>query len=188
VIKRFSDPEAFQRELRVYQLGLSCCPKLLDSGQEGWIIIQYIDGFPYVDARRSIDYYLLGKTLAGFHNATRAKDQVLCHIDNNPKNILLKTGQYYLIDFEDSGMAAPETDLSHLVLFWLGIIDPREIEPAFKAFIAGYRSLAPLNPELWLHALEHSRQRFVQRREAHAKPIHASLQKPEILFHTFSFD
>ncbi len=188
VIKRFGDPEAFNRELRVYRLGLPCCPKMLDYGKENWLIIQFIDGSPYVDVRRSLDYTLLGRTIADFHNATGTKDQVLCHIDNNPKNILLRAGQFYLIDFEDSEMAAPETDLSHLVLFWLGILPHQDIAPAFNALISGYRSQAPLNKGVWPIALEQSRLRFIKRRQEYNKPVHNSLNKFETLYSTFALD
>lgn len=173
VIKRFSDPEDYFRELRVYQAGLPMVPKLLRFGERDWIEIERIDGAPYLDREfKPQDAARLAQTLASFHLHWFSENLCLCHWDNQPRNILRSGDGYFLIDFSESQLAAPEADVSHLFLFWAAEFGFETNQALYKAFLAVYQPLLPLDSLRWNTALKQSLKRFSQRRQRHLRQNH----------------
>ncbi len=172
-IKYFDDAGAFQRELTVYQAALPSIPMLLDFGKAEtyphFIKAQRLFGIPYLDAPDFSSQYL-ATAISGFHQATLAEDgRCLCHIDNQPKNILLCSGDFFFIDFEDARVDYPETDISHLLLFWAAQMEHPEFIEKTSAFLEQYQRVILLRAELWDTALAESISRFDTRRQEHGK-------------------
>ncbi|HNX38224.1 MAG TPA: phosphotransferase [Candidatus Cloacimonadota bacterium] len=175
VIKRFRSVDSFDRELRIYQLCLPFVPRLISFSGTEEIVLERIPGIPYLDDREFFDPFLLGQTIALFHQATSSGDKCICHMDNNPKNILRSEAGYFLIDFSESGLAYPESDLTHLLLFWIGHFPDKDLLIHKAALIQGYSSIRSLNQEHWNTYIGESYDRFVSRREQYGKPLSAIL-------------
>ncbi len=170
VIKRFSDPEDYFRELRVYQAGLPLVPRLLRCGERQWIEMERIAGLPYLDqAFGPRDAAQLAATLAQFHGAWFSEDICLCHWDNQPKNILRAGEAFHFIDFSDSRLAPPEADLSHLFLFWAAEFPLEAVKTLCEAFLEAYAKIITLDPQRWETALKQSLERFSNRRKLHLR-------------------
>ncbi|MDD4224678.1 MAG: phosphotransferase [Candidatus Cloacimonetes bacterium] len=173
VVKRFSQPEDYFRELRVYQAGLPMVPKLLRFGEREWIELERIAGKPYLDSDFGPrEASLLAAAIAGFHQAWFSEGICLCHWDNQPKNILRCKDGFRFIDFSLSRLAPPEADLSHLFLFWAAEYPPLAFEALCAAFLAAYRPILPLDPGRWETALNQSRERFAERRRRNLRREH----------------
>lgn len=168
-IKHFSNPEQFASELKVYQLGLPMIPKLLGFQEPDTLSIQRIAGLPYLDADAGFNPQLLGQTIAQFHRATLTGDKCLCHIDNQPKNILWDGESYFLIDFCDSHFAYPECDISHLLLFWAEDFPHSVFAPASIKFLKAYNRIIPIHPKRWESCVVESISRFDARRRLYGK-------------------
>jgi hypothetical protein len=191
VQKYFLREDEYLRELAVYQSALPHVPQLLDHGkalsisacvndakaapsehygQNGFYIrIQRIWGEPYLDIP---DYnpLELGKALSEFHLASQRKDGTcICHIDNQPRNILLADTGYWFIDFSDSRFGHPEEDISHLLLFWAAEFHPASFRDRLKQLLLGYLPGIKLDHQAWKEATLASEQRFDERRSRYGK-------------------
>lgn len=168
-LKHFSNPDAFAAELFVYQRGLPMIPKLLDFEAPKWIKMQLIEGKPYLDADEGFKPKLLGETIASFHAATKDGDKCFCHIDNQPQNIFWDGEKYVLIDFSESHFDFPETDISHLLLFWAAEFPLSLFAPAAEKFLRGYGRIIRINSRRWESCVVESITRFDARRSLYGK-------------------
>lgn len=171
VIKRFERPEECHRELGVYELGLEFTPMLIESRPLEWIAISKEAGIPYLNSDSGFDTVLLARTVAALHKAAERDGLCLCHVDNQPANILWNGQRYVLIDFADSRMDHPESDISHLLLFWAEEYEPELFGRLAAEFINTYHLLHPLDQSLWRQCLSRSRDRFYERRWRFCKAL-----------------
>lgn len=174
VIKHFRRPEEFYRELEVYKLGLEITPRLLDNHEAVWIAVSRVDGIPYLDSPDGFDPALLASTISALHSSIIKDGMCLCHIDNQPGNLLWNGQRYYLIDFADSRLDLPETDITHLLLFWTEEFGPEMFRSLAGEFVMAYRVAAGKetslrDPNLWKLCLTQSRRRFYERRLRYGK-------------------
>lgn len=170
VVKHFADPEAYFRELGVYELGLEMTPRLMDFREPEWIRLERVCGLPYLDCPLdTCTVGLLARTIASFHLSTRNGQNCLCHWDNQPRNILFGNGKFHFVDFSDSRLAKPEDDLTHLLLFWAGEFSADRMETLAEVFVAAYQNFQPLHEDHWQNSLAHSILRFDQRRALHQR-------------------
>lgn len=169
VIKRFRFPEAYFRELSVYRLGLRITPRLLDRHEPEWIALERVDGIPYLNSDSGFDPALLARAVAALHGSRSDNGLCLCHIDNQPGNILWNGQRYMLLDFADSRFDRPETDVSHLLLFWAEEYEPDLFMHLASAFIAAYQQTRKLDTSQWQSCLQDSRERFYTRRARYCK-------------------
>ncbi len=168
-LKQFRNPDKFNAELQVYQLGLPMIPKLLDYQEPDWLKMQRIDGLPYLDTEGGFKPHLLGETIANFHLATKDGEKCICHIDNQPQNILWNGERYFLIDFSDSYHHFPEFDISHLLLFWAAEFPFSLFEPAAIKFLKAYNRILPINTKRWESCVLESISSFDERRRRYGK-------------------
>ncbi|MCB5268876.1 MAG: phosphotransferase [Candidatus Cloacimonadaceae bacterium] len=172
-IKSFQDIDSYHRELKVYQSALPHVPKLVDCGKVDshsyFIQAERIFGIPYLD-EPGFSQTQLAAAISAFHLATLNGDrQCLCHIDNQPKNILLSGHEYFFIDFSDSRRDYPETDISHLLLFWAAEYEHQQFVDFTGSFITEYQRSISLQAKLWHESLKQSITRFDLRRRQHGK-------------------
>lgn len=144
-------------------------PKLVDALEGQWIVIQRVPGTPYLDCA-SFDACLLARAIAGFHLSTLQDGQCVCHIDNQPANILLNADCVYLLDFSDSRIAAPELDITHLLLFWAADMPPFRFIECTRQFMDSYTAEIQLSSKLWSKCLLQSMEAFDARRARFGKP------------------
>ncbi|MDD2229373.1 MAG: phosphotransferase [Candidatus Cloacimonetes bacterium] len=144
-------------------------PTLLAAEKPNWLRINKINGVPYLN--ELFDPTLLAKTIADFHISTLEEQKCLCHIDNQPANILMDSNRYYLIDFEDSRIDFPERDVSHLLLFWAADIATQRFIGILADFLKTYTELVPLSRSRWRECLQASISTFDKRRLLHNKPF-----------------
>jgi thiamine kinase-like enzyme len=174
VIKHFRRPEEFYRELEVYKRASRLRPS-------SWIITKRC-GLPslewmeslYLDSPDGFDPALLASTISALHSSIIKDGMCLCHIDNQPGNLLWNGQRYYLIDFADSRLDLPETDITHLLLFWAEEFEPQRFRPLARNFLKAYRETTGMrthlwDQEVWNQCLEQSRRRFYERRLRYGK-------------------
>jgi hypothetical protein len=174
-IKYFDEIESYRRELKVYQSALPHVPKLVDYSKADsflyFIKAERIYGIPYLNDP-GFSPLKLAVALSCFHLATMNRDrQCLCHIDNQPKNILLSDGDFFFIDFSDSRMDDPETDISHLLLFWAAEYEHSQFMSLAGSFITEYQRDIALKAKLWQKSLAESIARFDLRRRRYGKAL-----------------
>lgn len=176
VIKRFSNPEDFEREYAVYKLELSMTPRLLGWQEPLWLELERIGGQPYLDLPLDVKAVTsLAQTLARFHRATWKNSACLCHWDNQPRNILKREDTFFFIDFSESRRARPADDITHLLLFWASEFTGSQLERLARAFSEEYRRHISLDRITWLDASKESITRFDERRAQYGHPEpHAS--------------
>lgn len=170
VKKYFDTPLEFKAELKVYQLALPMIPKLIAYQEPDWILCNRIEGVPYLDSISELDFGLLGATIAAFHLATWQDGRCLCHIDNQPANILATSEGFFLIDFADSSRDFPERDITHLLLFWAADMPEKPFRESCSCFLSAYTSVLALSPKLWQTCLSESIVAFDSRRAHFQKP------------------
>lgn len=170
MIKYFASAQEFQKELKVYLLDSPMVPELMASQKPDWIKMERIFGIPYLDSKDGFDAAKLGLCLAGFHNTTLKAGKCLCHIDNQPANILLKGNSFYFIDFSDSRIDFPERDVTHLLLFWAADMPHNKFCEYVTSFISMYSVFLKINPKNWQSCLQESIACFDSRREKFNKP------------------
>ena len=146
-------------------------PALLDYEAPLWIKMLHVTGWPYLNDLASFNPATLGSTLAQFHLATFQDGHCLCHIDNQPANILFDGTDYFFIDFGDSHNDTPETDLTHLLLFWASDLPTDVFSNLARQFLSAYHSLLPIYVSAWEAALTTSISRFDGRRLALGKSL-----------------
>lgn len=187
VYKYFSDPGAYHRELAVYSLALPQTPKLTRWNEPDLIVLEQVQGTPYLDLPLDTRIcILLADTISAFHLATLQEGRCICHWDNQPRNILVKDATCWLIDFSDSREAAPEDDISHLLLFWACEFEIDTFKKLAQEFISRYLQFVILKPETWETACMRSVNRFDKRRSrfGHRKlsiPDHAQTSNRQFL-------
>ena len=174
VIKRFRHPDEYFRELEVYKLRLENTPSLLENHEAEWIAVSRADGIPYLNSPDGFDPALLAGCISALHSAIIKEGICLCHIDNQPGNILWDGQSFSLIDFADSRMDLPETDITHLLLFWTEEFGPEMFRSLAGEFVMAYRLAAGKetslrDPNLWKQCLTQSRRRFYERRLRYGK-------------------
>lgn len=209
VTKFFDSIHEFQNELRVYQSELPNTPKLVEYSDVDPvnICIRRVWGTPYLD-NPEFPIDLLASSIAKFHLATfnisteqvatckvwnhkSHERQCLCHYDNQPRNILYDGLQYTFIDFSDSRFDFPETDVSHLLLFWAHEYGISTFTSHCLSFIHEYMQHLKLDAKHWHECLEHSILRFDERRKKYCKqapiqPMGVINQNRIFLFNLFS--
>ena len=145
-------------------------PKLLDYAEPNWIKMERIWGIPYLDDLNNFKPELLAETIANFHLAAYIENKCLCHIDNAPKNILFCPGRYYFIDFAKSKFTFPETDITHLLLFWAADFPYAFLQSSTLSFINKYLSILQLDSARWQTSLQENIRLFDKRRKIFGKP------------------
>jgi len=172
VIKHFRFTEDFFRELEVYRLGLAITPRILEYRQPDWIALTRAAGKPYLDLEEGFDPASLAGAIATLHLARVESGFHLCHMDNQPANILYDGSRYTLLDFADSRMDHPATDITHLLLFWAEEFTPQRMRDYAVRFIFAYSKFIHIEASIWSDCLKTSRERFYQRRArfAHSRP------------------
>lgn len=180
VSKLFTDKELFDRELQVYHLAPPHVPDLLSAGDAEvmdqklyYITTKRIKGQAYLD-QPNFSTTDLGAALAAFHAFTLEADKCLCHIDNQPQNILLAGSKYYFIDFSDSRRDFPEVDVTHLLLFWAEEYPFMDFIARAGSLLNSYQQNITLERERWSRALEQSITRFDERRAKYNKGFRRS--------------
>ncbi len=175
VSKLFADKELFDRELEVYNLFPPHVPDLLSAGQTElrgqnlyYITTKRIKGKAYLD-QTNFSAPDLAKALADFHTFTYKANKCLCHIDNQPQNILHAGNQYYFIDFSDSRRDFPEVDITHLLLFWAEEYPYMDFIARAQSFLNRYQEDITLNSKRWSEFLKQSIIRFDSRRAKYNK-------------------
>jgi len=180
VTKIFDDPEKYTNELRIYLLNLPHVPQMLSHGEAEaidrkicYITTQRVKGRAYLDDD-SFDPAGLGTAIADFHHADMKEGKCWCHIDNQPQNILLSGNDFFFVDFSDSKWAIPETDLTHLLLFWAEEFAYSDFISISGIFLNSYQKIIPLTPKRWQQALKQSITRFDERRKQFNKKAPAA--------------
>jgi thiamine kinase-like enzyme len=175
ISKLFDDEKAYLRELDVYKSDLPHVPKLISSGraevmgeQYWYITIKRIMGKSYLD-QQSFSAGNLALAIAEFHLASMVKDKCLCHIDNQPQNILLAGSDFYFVDFSDSRMDFPEIDISHLLLFWAEEYSYISFIELASGFLGKYQNQIILDSRRWQKSLKSNIKTFDKRRAEHGK-------------------
>ncbi|HOH98488.1 MAG TPA: phosphotransferase [Candidatus Cloacimonadota bacterium] len=173
VIKLFSEEAQFQRELAVYISQPPHVSRLLDYGDAGsgipegygnYIRCQRIQGKPYLDHPDSFQADLLGTSIARFHQYSYDGTSALCHIDNQPKNILYDGNGYWLVDFSDSRHEVPEYDLTHLFLFWVEEFPTPHLQHYVISFLTAYAEIIQPRAQAWRGCMIANVRRFDERR------------------------
>lgn len=177
VSKLFTDKELFERELLVYQLAPPHVPDLISAGQAEimgqklfYITAKRIKGKAYLDLP-NFSTSALGAALADFHAFSFKAEKCLCHIDNQPQNILLAGDKYYFIDFSDSRRDFPEADITHLLLFWAEEYRYMDFITHAGSLLNRYQNDITLNRIRWSLFLKQSITRFDERRAKYNKAL-----------------
>lgn len=183
ITKLFDDFEQYQNELKVYSLNIPHVPRMLSHGEANgfdggiWTITtNRVKGKPYLDDP-SFDASRLATSLAEFHSFSLSKGKCLCHMDNQPKNILLSGNEFFFVDFSDSRVDYPETDVSHLLLFWAEEFTYMEFIAIAGCFLNSYQQIIALDSKRWTKQLKLSISRFDFRRTMFYKK-HPSADSP----------
>lgn len=170
VTKLFEKNQDYLAELRVYESNAPHVPKLLSHGKARtlddylwYITTNRVKGKAYMD-ESDFSPALLGKALAEFHFSSLKDGKCLCHMDNQPKNILFDGAEYYFVDFSDSKYDTPETDVSHLLLFWAEEYPYMDFIRIAGCMLNSYQQLLSLKPDRWEKTMPKSIKRFDARR------------------------
>ncbi|MDD2331496.1 MAG: phosphotransferase [Candidatus Cloacimonetes bacterium] len=162
----------FWKELSIYRSKLSYTPRLLGIGDDHTLILEAVDGVPYLDFLPIFDARLLGRTISSFHRTFQVSDRkTLCHHDNQPGNILYSGTQYYLIDFSEIQVNFPEHDISHLFLFWSEEFNLEQMVGLSRDFLEEYLVSSNLAQDKWNCCLSENLIRFDRRRARYCKPL-----------------
>lgn len=172
--KLCTSARAFVNETRIYDKNLDCTPKLISALPPREIILQKVDGCPYMGHPSGWNPALLGQTIAHYHSSFYDGQKTLCHHDNQPGNILYTGERYYLIDFSETLWEYPEHDISHLHLFWAAEMPLDALCQAVTQFMDSYSDIMPLSTNRLLHFQSQNIKRFDLRRLIHRKKIRHS--------------
>jgi len=175
VSKLFTDQKLFERELKVYHLAPPHVPELISAGEAEilgqklcYITIKRIKGKAYLDLP-NFSAAELGGALADFHAFSYKAGKCICHIDNQPKNILLAGNDYYFIDFSDSRRDYPEADITHLLLFWAEEYQYMDFITHADKLLNRYQKDITLTPSRWSRLLKLNISSFDERRSKYNK-------------------
>jgi len=185
VSKLFDDQELYERELAVYKAGLPHVPRLISFGRtqvinsEVWFIsMRRIKGRSYLD-QSNFSPSKLGEALAEFHKASLQNNgKCICHIDNQPQNIILAGTDFYFIDFSDNRIDFPEVDVSHLLLFWAEEYDYMDFISQADSLLTSYQKILMLDRKRWRKLVKLNIKTFDLRRAEYGKsPRKSSFSK-----------
>lgn len=175
ISKVFTEQYLFERELKVYRLAPPHVPELLATGESEvmgqmlyYITAKRIKGKAYLDLP-NFSPADLGKALAEFHAFTCKAGKCLCHIDNQPQNIILAGNNFYFIDFSDSRIDFPEVDISHLLLFWAEEYRYMDFIAHAGSLLNRYQEDITLDSGRWSRFLKQNIVRFDERRAKYGK-------------------
>jgi tRNA A-37 threonylcarbamoyl transferase component Bud32 len=164
---------AFENELFIYRTSFPCKAELIEVRKPRTLVLKRIDGIPYLDAPYFTGEMVtkLAKAIARFHSLVRLEDKVLCHWDNQPRNILWneKQKRFYLLDFEDIRLARPEADIAHLFLFWMEVLKSDIFTQLTSTFIKAYKGIVPISAGNYKTELRKAKNRFYARRKRYNK-------------------
>jgi Ser/Thr protein kinase RdoA (MazF antagonist) len=164
---------AFLNERFVYESAFPDKPKLVEIRRPQTLVLRRIDGIPYLDAVDISDLMIkkLAQAIAKLHSISHLDEKVLCHWDNQPRNILWdeKKQKITLLDFEDIRLAPPEADIAHLFLFWAEVMTSDDFSRRVELFFRNYKSTIPLNADRWKNELRKAINRFDKRRKKYSK-------------------
>jgi hypothetical protein len=164
---------AFANELYVYRSAFPYKVDLIEVQKPHTLVLERLDGIPYLDVPIVTDHMIakLAKTISRFHSVTYVDVKVLCHWDNQPRNILWneQKQRFYLLDFEDIKLAAPEADLAHLFLFWAEVMSLDDFTSSVNTFLQHYKASVQLKQTRWKQELLKAKRRFDRRRKKHNK-------------------
>lgn len=164
---------AFANELFVYGSDFPYKPKLIEIRKPQTLVLSKIEGIPYLDVPELTDEMVikLAKAISKLHSIARVDDIVLCHWDNQPRNILWSENKQkiFLLDFEDIRFAPPEADIAHLFLFWAEMMNASGFKQMTGLFLNNYKSLVSLSQARWKDELKKAKSRFDRRRKLYNK-------------------
>lgn len=170
-----STQRKFNNELFVYQSAFPDKPKLLEILAPRTLVLEKVEAIPYLDVPEFTEEMAvkLAQTIARLHSVTRQDEKVLCHWDNQPKNILWSEHKrkFYLVDFEDIRLNYPEADIAHLFLFWAEVMDRDELLSKILIFLDEYNHSFELRNDRWRKHCSNSLRRFDNRRLRYGKVI-----------------
>ncbi len=192
--KQCGTDREFGNELFVYRTAYPYKAELIEILQPRTLVLKRIEGIPYLDAPEPSDKLPaeLAKAVAALHQLAVVEEKVLCHWDNQPRNILWdgERRKIWLLDFAEIRLAEPEADLAHLLLFWAEQLDQAAFAAKAGLFLGSYKGPVRLSPERWEKAYRNAVARFDGRRRRHnrqeptASPFRAAnrklLQEPEL--------
>jgi thiamine kinase-like enzyme len=165
--------KAFINERFVYESAFPDKPKLIEIIKPQTLVLSKVDGIPYLDVPDFTDEIVmkLAKTIGKLHSILHLEDKVLCHWDNQPRNILWdeKNQKIFLLDFEDIRPARPEADIAHLFLFWAEMMQSEDFTQKTHLFLKSYKSTVPLNQDHWKSEVRKAKGRFDRRRRLYNK-------------------
>jgi tRNA A-37 threonylcarbamoyl transferase component Bud32 len=164
---------AFLNERFVYESAFPDKPELIEVRQPQTLVLKKVEGIPYLDSPVLKDMIIakLAKAIGRLHAISHLEDRVLCHWDNQPRNILWaeQKQRIFLLDFEDIRLAPPEADLAHLFLFWAEVMASADFTRQLGVFLGSYKSAIPLDADRWKAELRKAKYRFDRRREKYCK-------------------
>jgi len=172
-VKKHLSNKSFINELFVYQSDFPYKPELIEIRKPNTIVLRRVDGIPYLDMQELSKAMItkLAQTISRFHAVMHLEDRVLCHWDNQPRNILWdeQKQHFWLIDFEDIRLAHPEADIAHLFLFWAEVMSLETFKNSVNTFLKNYRAVVALNNLRWKKELKNAKARFYRRRRKYDK-------------------
>lgn len=172
-VKVCRSKRAFSNELFIYESAYPYKADLIEIRKPNNLVLNKISGIPYLDVTDFSDEMIskLAKTISKFHILVQVEGKVLCHWDNQPRNILWneKEKRFYLVDFEDIRIAYPEADVAHLFLFWAEVKNYESFIANVNLFINKYQKTIRLNPIHWRDELRKAKNRFDARRRKYLK-------------------
>jgi tRNA A-37 threonylcarbamoyl transferase component Bud32 len=139
VHKKCLSEKAFQNELRIYHLGLKFLPKLISAEDDNTLVIERIEG-ENLNTEQDLDFVLFAEMYSLLHTATFNSQKVICQIDTNPRNFIIRKSdsKYFMIDFSESDYSYPETDLVNFLLFWASCYKPERFSSVLPTFLNSY--------------------------------------------------
>ena len=90
IVKICRSNRAFVNERYVYESGFPCKPRLIEIRPPRTLVLAKVDGIPYLDAEIITDEMVikLARAIGKLHSLVIVDEKVLCHWDNQPRNIL----------------------------------------------------------------------------------------------------
>lgn len=166
VVKTVNTKEEYDREMLVYGRHFSFVPEIINRDDELSFSMEMIQGHHISEGS---DYHIIGEHFSQLHSV-KSGDLSLCHQDTNPKNYMYSLGEYYFIDFAESGFNYPEFDLIHFLLFWAEIADSDAFKIIINSLIEGYSRKGKLVQSRWIELFPQIVQMFDDRRQMYNKP------------------
>ena len=172
-IKVCRSKRAFSNELFIYGSAYPDKADLIEVRKPYTLVLSKIKGVPYLNVPDFSDDMVikLANAISKFHSLVQVEGKVLCHWDNQPRNILWneKKKRFFLVDFEDIRIAYPESDIAHLFLFWAEVMNYEDFVRKTEVFLLQYKKTIKPNPDNWKNELRKAKNRFDKRRRMYNK-------------------